>query len=136
MPWHNLSTGGQATMTERIISGLCYVTFGLLGLLYIIISGRSGQSGFFRFHFLQSIVLGILGMLISWSGNIFISLMGGLVGLMGPAIAAPIIGGVNTTLLVVMWLGYILLGYGMLWAFMGKYAEIPFVSNLVYQQMR
>jgi hypothetical protein len=26
--------------------------------------------------------------------------------------------------------------YGLIWAFLGKYAEIPFLSNLVRQQIR
>jgi len=135
MPWHNLSNS-QPDVKERIIAGLCYVTFGLVGLLYIIISGRSGQSSFFRFHFLQSIILGILGVLCNWTSSIFIGLLTGILSMFGAAFAQQAVGVVDFTLVVVIRAAYLLLGYGMLWAFLGKYAEIPFISNLVRQQMR
>jgi uncharacterized membrane protein len=136
MPWINQSS--QPSTTERVIGGLCYLTFGLLGLLYIIISGRSSQSPFFRFHFLQSIVLGIIGLLLSWTAQVFMSLMGGLLsmlaGAIGPA-AMQIAFGLNIAFDAITKACFLLLIYGMLFAFLGKYAEIPFISNLVRRQM-
>ncbi len=65
MPSWNNQRGPD--MVERVISGLCYLSFGLIGLLYIIVSGKSANSEFFRFHFMQAIVLGILGVLLGWT---------------------------------------------------------------------
>lgn len=136
MPWINQSS--QPSATERVIGGLCYLTFGLLGLLYIIISGRSSQSPFFRFHFLQSIVLGIIGLLLSWTTQVFMTLMSGLLtmlsGVIGP-VAGSIAFGLTFTFDIVTKACFFLLVYGMLFAFLGKYAEIPFISSLVRRQM-
>jgi uncharacterized membrane protein len=124
---------------EKAMAGLCYLTVGLIGLLYIILSGKSSQSPFFRFHFLQSIILGVLGCLISWAASIFLSIMLGILGLFGDAANSP------TQLLCIgagflgrygYLAGILLLLYGAVFAFLGRYAEIPIISKLVRQQMR
>jgi uncharacterized membrane protein len=50
----------------RIMSALCYMSSGIIGLLYILLNGRNNESTFFRFHFIQAILLGIFTMLISF----------------------------------------------------------------------
>ena len=49
MPWINQK---NPQMVERAVAGLCYLSGGLIGLLYIVISRSKSQSMFFRFHFL------------------------------------------------------------------------------------
>src|ERR1700730_4152645 len=63
---------------ERAIAGLCYLSGGLIGLLYIIISRSKSQSMFFRFHFLQSMILVVLGFLLGWTEGIMMQILGGL----------------------------------------------------------
>ena len=136
MPWTNES---QPTVLQRVIAGVCYMTAGLAGLLYIVISGRSGQSPFFRFHFLQSIIVSIIGLLLSWAGGVLFTILGKLLGMVdaaAPGVGTQIAFWLGMTLDVVMKAGFLLLVYGMIFAFLGKYAEIPFISNLVRQQMR
>lgn len=135
MPWVNNS---QPSVVERVVGGLCYLTLGLAGLLFIIISGQRGQSQFFRFHFLQSIIVGIIALLLSWASNVFISLILGLLsmlsGLMGSA--APLVAyWVTQGLTIVLNAFNLLLVYGAIWSFLGKFAEIPFISDLVRRQM-
>lgn len=126
------------TTLERVIAGICYLTLGLAGLLFIIISGQRGQSQFFRFHFLQSIIVGIILLLLGWTSGILVSLLAGLLGML-----SPLMGGNGP--LVVSWIGWgldvilkalnLLVFYGMIWAFLGKFAEIPFISDIVRRQM-
>jgi uncharacterized membrane protein len=114
-------------ITERIVGSLCYLTFGLAGIIYILLSGRHGQSDIFRFHFMQSIALGILGLLLSWAIRLFTSTFLSLLGNIGLEI-----------IVCVDWLmkaAYLLLLYGMIASLLGKYAEIPLVSDLVRRQM-
>lgn len=136
MPWINQR---QPDVQEKAISGVCYLTVGLIGLLYIILSGKSANSPFFRFHFLQSILLGVLGCLLNWTAGAFVSILGGMLGMFGEAASGPssvILNGITFLIHNIYLAGILLLGYGAIWAFLGKYAEIPFVSNLVRQQIR
>jgi uncharacterized membrane protein len=121
---------------ERAIAGLCYVSGGLIGLLYIVISRSKSQSMFFRFHFLQSMILIALGFLINFTLNITQNILGGMAGLMQ-------LDQVNVVLNVIaIGVGFIMKGgilivlYGMIMAFLGKFAEIPVISPLVRQNMR
>jgi uncharacterized membrane protein len=121
---------------ERAIAGLCYVSGGLIGLLYIVISRSKSQSMFFRFHFLQSMILIALGFLINFTLNITQNILGGMAGLMQ-------LDQVNVFLNVIaIGVGFIMKGgilivlYGMIMAFLGKFAEIPVISPLVRQNMR
>lgn len=136
MPWINHT---EPTKWERIIAGFCYLTFGLVGLLYIILSGRSGQSSFFRFHFLQSIILGIIGLLLSWCSGIFVTIISAVLGMidgLAPGIGTQLAYWLSQTIVIIVRAAYLLLVYGLIWAFLGKYAEIPFISDLVRRQMR
>jgi uncharacterized membrane protein len=133
MPWMNDSAPSAA---DRVVSGLCYLTMGLVGLLYIIISGSRGQGQFFRFHFLQSIILGIISLLLSWSSNLFVMFLTSIAGLLGADFASQVGGWVVFAVGIVAKAGLLLIVYGTIWAFLGKYAEIPFISNIVRQQMR
>jgi uncharacterized membrane protein len=136
MPWINQR---QPDFQEKAISALCYLTVGLIGLLYIILAGKSANSPFFRFHFLQAILLGVLGCLLSWTAGAFVSILSGMLGMFGEAASGPsssILSGIEFLIRNIYMAGILLLGYGALWALLGKYAEIPFVSNLVRQQIR
>lgn len=134
MPWINQK---NPETIERIIAGLCYLSGGLIGLLYIIISRSKSQSMFFRFHFLQSMILVVIGVLLSWTVSITMNILGGVAGLFGSGSAVG--PGLEIFATVVEWImkgGFLLLIYGMIMAFIGKMAEIPLISPLVRQNMR
>jgi uncharacterized membrane protein len=132
MPWTNQT---KPTVIERVVGGVCYFTFGLAGIIYIILSGRSGQSDFFRFHFLQSIVLSILGILFGWMIQAFLKIATAMLLTFGTSFSISLVNMLAFTCDAFVKAAYLLLIYGMLWAFMGKYAEIPFISNIVRRQM-
>ncbi len=132
------TSGPKPEKLERIIAGSCYLSGGLVGLLYIIITGRNGQTNFFRFHFLQAIFLGIMFLLLQWTADIIVQIGSGLLGLfqgIAPAVA------MNGPFYLAFGLGWLLKGYllviayGMIWAFLGKYAEIWWVSGFIRQKM-
>jgi len=136
MPWNNPRT---PDVVEKIISGLCYLSFGLIGLLYLIVNGKSSNSGFFRFHFMQSILLGILGVLLNWTSGFFVSSIAGILSLFGSSLASvqpSVMMVIGTTVDTIAKVGILLNLYGAVWAFLGKYAEIPVLSDLVRQQSR
>ena len=87
-------------------------------------------------HFLQSIVLGIISLLLSWSANVLVMFLTSIAGLAGGDFATQIGGWVEFAVGIVSKAGLLLIVYGTIWAFLGKYAEIPFISNIVRQQMR
>lgn len=124
-------------LIERLLAGLCYLTMGLIGLLYIIFQGKHSNSNFFRFHFLQSIILGIVAILLQWTVGIFANLFGGIVGLIpGAGGGTEIVGMIVGVISMVLKGASLILVYGMVFAFLGKYAEIPYFSRLVRQQLR
>ena len=136
MPWQYEK---EQTVLERVVGGICYLTFGLAGLLFIILSGKRGQSQFFRFHFLQSIVLCIISLLLSWCSGIFIQMVGSLLsGLAASGVGAveQIMFWTQRSLYVVITAFNLLLVYGLILSFLGRYAEIPFISDVVRRQMR
>ncbi len=127
--------GSNADTVERLVAGLCYMTLGLAGLIYTIIQGRYARTNFFRFHFLQSILLGIFGMLLNWTSSIFVQIVGGILQMipgMGPQMIMFLPAGVD----IILRAGMLLLLYGLVMALLGKEAPIPLVSNIVRQQLR
>lgn len=133
MPW--LNTRGPSAL-EKVVSGLCYLTFGLAGILYIIISGQRNQSDFFRFHFLQSIVVGIIGMILSWSSGVLAGVLTSLIAMIPGSGGAQMIYWLSQAIGILLKAFNLLLVYGMIWAFLGKIADIPFLSSVVRRQMR
>lgn len=132
------SSGSKPPTLERVITGSCYLSGGLVGLLYIIITGRQGQSNFFRFHFLQSILLGIMFLLLQWTADIIVNIGSGLLGLFKGVAPTVALYGPMYLSTGLSWLltGYLLLiAYGMIWAFLGKYAEIWWISGFIRQKM-
>ena len=134
MPWRLQS---ELTVPDKIVAGLCYPTFGVAGLLYTIFGRPGAQLQQFRFHFIQSIVLWIVGTLLSWCLAPLLQLFLGLCTAIMPATA---VSSINTGLFyvfnIVQIAFYLLLAYGAIWAFLGKYAEVPFISNVVRQNLR
>ena len=140
MAWRQ--TNENASVKERAIAVVCYLTAGLAGIIYIIISRSSGQSRFFRFHFLQSIVLGILSLMLAWCRDALMLIAA------GPFTAffnylntiMPNTGGMiaNGILMVIGWVftAFALLPfYALIFAALGKYSEIPYISDVVRRQM-
>jgi len=123
-------------MQDKIFSCLSCLTYGLTGFLWIIISHLRGQSlsSFARFHVFQSIFVFIAIYVVGLILNILL----GIVQIM-PFIGAfiinivyflkgyPLIFGLSAIPLLIQGLSI----YMAVSAFLGKYAEIPGVSETV-----
>jgi uncharacterized membrane protein len=92
---------------------------------------------FFRFHFIQSMLIGIFACLINLTSSGTFQILGGILGLFNnPGLANQILSVLALVVELIMKGGMLLCLYGMIWAFMGKYAEIPVISPLVRQKLR
>ncbi len=136
------SKQGKPELLERALAAGCYLSCGFIGLIYILFSGRHSNSPFFRFHFLQSIIIGIFTYLLGWAETIIKDTLIGISGLifsvLAPAadILALINNGIGLLWFLITKLAFLLLVYGFVLALLGKYAEIPGLSRLVYKQLR
>jgi hypothetical protein len=77
----------DSDMTMKVMSAASYLTYGIAGLIYVIANGRYSKNMFFRFHFVQAILLSIFNTFISWTGSALGNTLGGILGLFGPAAA-------------------------------------------------
>lgn len=145
MPWRNdrsFNPGSynrnSPSLTERVVCILCYITSGIAGIIYIIITRSQSQSEFFRFHFLQSIVLGIISLLLSWALQAAAVALGPIISALLEALsgAGIVIGTVTQVLSLFMGIFMLLPLYGAIMAGLGKYAQIPLISDVVRNQMR
>lgn len=132
MPWR--SQFGPSNL-ERIIGGLCYLTFGLAGLIYILLKKGGQQSQLFRFHMYQAVFLSILSVMASWALGPLVSILLNILGAVAPAAVPGIATVIGFVFDVVGKAFYLLLLYGAVMAFLGKFAEVPYISGVVRQNM-
>jgi uncharacterized membrane protein len=130
------SSYGQTNWVERVVAALCYFSFGLVGLLYILITGRSRQSDFFQFNFLQSILLGVFAFLLQMTVQALSGLLGGTIGFFSPEAAHGVMMPIALLVQVGTGIIYLSLLFGAVWALLGKQAQLPLISRLVRQQIR
>jgi uncharacterized membrane protein len=130
------SNYGQSSWIERIVAALCYFSCGLVGLIYILITGQNRQTAFFQFNFLQGILLGIFAVVLNMAFNALGGIFGGTVGMISQSAASAVVSPINVIGDLVSIIIKIALLYGAVWALLGKQPEIPLVSRLVRQQMR
>ena len=129
-----------ASMPERIFSGLSCLTYGLVGFVWIIISHIRNRSlsSFARFHIFQSIFVFIS----IYVASIIFNILFGFVQIM-PFIGSffvdlkyfltgyPLIFGMSMTSFLVQGLAI----YMAVFAFRGKYAELPWFSDTVRRML-
>jgi uncharacterized membrane protein len=133
MPWRLQSN--PSTM-EKVCGGLSYFTFGLAGLIYLLLSKNSGQSQLFRFHMYQAVFLSILATLITWAIVPLVGIITNVVSAFAQPVAVGIATAAGMIQLICGGLFQLVLLYGAVMAFLGKFAEIPFISPMVRQNMR
>lgn len=133
MPWRLAS---EPTTMEKICAGLSYFTFGLAGLIYMLLQKTQNQSDLFRFHMYQAVFLCILATLFNWAIQPLLGIILPLVGAVAPAVAAAGATAAFAIGTVLSGIFSLVLLYGAVMAFLGKFAEVPFISNLVRRNMR
>lgn len=129
----------NSDMMMKVMSAASYLTGGIAGLIYSIMNGRYSKNMFFRFHFIQGLMLSMLFMFISWTGSILGNTVGGILGLFGPAAggASGVVGGGLGLVMQGVQLIYLLAVIaGVVQSMRGKYLEIPGVSKLVRSNTR
>ncbi len=124
------------SLKDRLISGFTYLTFGLVGFIWLIISHlrQERPSPFNRFNIFQSIFIAIILYLLGLVFNIIL----GIVEIM------PIIGPITVNIAYYltdypMILGYSVVNFAKIalilylavFAFMGRQGEVPWVSDTV-----
>lgn len=135
--------GGNYSWTEKIVSALSYspgmIGF-VIGIIYILTKAEGSNSTFFRFHFYQAIFLGVCIAVIQMGGEATSGLLIGTMRLFEGAIGSDTVTlFTNNTILLGLILNIpfiLLILYGMIWALLGKYAEIPFISKTIRNMIR
>lgn len=124
------------SMKDKIISGLTYLTSGVVGFIWIIITylRRDRLSGFTRFHIFQSIFIYILLYVLGLVFNILTGFVQ-IIPIIGPLTVnlvyffrdAPIVLGFSVINFAIITLTV----YLSIFAFMGKIGEVPWVTDTV-----
>ncbi len=125
---------------EKIGAAVTYLTLGIWGLVWLLISRRQyhDQKDFVRFHCMQSIFVGMLYMFIPQGLAILISLV------------IQIISFIPGSSVIVHWLHVIhgivqagihyglliLILYCVIFSFYGRFTNIPWISQIINRMLR
>lgn len=126
-------------MIERIIAALTYLTMGMVGFIWLIIGlfTKARLKPFLQYHIFQSIFISlafaVLSILISWLSNIlsFIPIINRIVAQITFLLNMPLIFDYSLLQSVI----YVLLIYLAVTAFIGKFSYIPWVSDIIDQNI-
>ena len=129
----------EATMIEKIIAGLSYLTMGMVGFIWLIIGlfTRARLKTFLQFHIFQSIFISlaytVIALLVSWLSNIFsvIPFVNKVVAQITFLLNMPLL--FNYSFIQIILYGFIF--YLAIQAFRGKYSYIPWISEIIGQNI-
>ncbi len=127
-------------MIERIVSGLTYPTMGMIGFIWLLLGliTRAKLRTFTQYHIFQSIFLSIAYVIVS----ILIGVLSNILSVI------PLIN--KLTAQIIFWLNmpaifgysliqaciYTVIIYLTITAFMGKYSYLPWVSDIIRQNIK
>lgn len=126
-------------MIERIIAALTYLTMGMVGFIWLIIGlfTKARLKPFLQYHIFQSIFISlafaVLSIFVSWVSNIlsFIPIINRIVAQITFLLNMPVVFDYSLLQAVI----YLLLIYLAVTAFIGKYSYIPWVSDIIDQNI-
>lgn len=126
-------------MIERIIAALTYLTMGMVGFIWLIagLFTKARLKPFLQYHIFQSIFIAlgftVLSIFIGWLSNLlsFIPIINRLVAQITFLLNMPLIFDYS----LLQTLIYTVLIYLAVTAFMGKYSYIPWVSDIIGQNI-
>lgn len=126
------------TFPEKAAAAACYLPamIGfLIGVVYILAKGPGSDRSFFRFHFFQAIFLSILmfclQMLASGMSGAIIGTLRLFEGLIGNGTVVFLSSNMEYVQYALMAPFVLLIPYGMIFALIGRYANIPWVSRVI-----
>ncbi len=127
-------------MIERIVAALSYITMGFAGFIWLIVAffSKSHLRPFMQYHIFQSIFISIayfllcyvLGFLLNILS--FLPFINRLVAQLTFLFNAPIFGIYSIIQLII----YAIVLYLTVTSFMGKYSRIPWISDIIDQNVR
>ncbi len=128
------------SMIERIVSGLTYPTLGLAGVVWLIIGAltRSYPKKFTMYHIFQSVFLSILYIIVNWifwqAVNLlsFVPILNRILRQLVYWFNMPLVLGYS----VMQCFIYGVIIYLTVFAFMGLYSYIPWVSDIIKSNFR
>ena len=132
MPWR---INSDPNTVERVVAGLSYLTFGMAGLIYLLLTKERAQSTQFRFHTFLAMFTWLLLVLFQWAASFMGHLLFPLFSFAG-AFGTTMVTAVNGLFTLLGIVFYLVLLYGAVMAFLGKFAEVPLISNVVHRNMR
>ena len=126
-------------MIEKIIAALTYITMGMAGFIWLIVGlfTKARLKPFLQYHIFQSIFISlgftVLSIFIGWLSNLlsFIPLINRLVAQVTFLLNMPLIFDYSLLQSII----YARLIYLAITAFMGKYSYIPWVSDIIDQNI-
>lgn len=126
-------------LTERVVASLSYLTMGMAGFIWLIVSlfTNARLKPFLQYHIFQSIFISIgftvLSLFIGFISNIlsFIPLINKLVAQIAFLLNMPVLFGYSLIQIVI----YSVLIYLAGTSFLGKYSYIPWVSDIIGQNI-
>lgn len=135
-----MATKDTPYMIERIVAAASYLTMGMAGFIWLIIAlfTKARLKPFLMYHIVQSIMISllfvILSMFLGWVSNIlsFIPLINKLVAQITFLLNMPLLFDYSLIQIVI----YSLLIYLAVTSFLGKFSYIPYLSDLVDQNVR
>ena len=126
-------------MIERIVAALTYLTMGMVGFIWLIIGlfTKARLKPFLQYHIFQSIFISLcfalLSILIGWLSNLlsFIPVINQIVAQITFWLNMPLIFDYS----LIQALIYLFLIYLAITSFIGKYSYIPWVSDIIDQNI-
>lgn len=127
-------------LIERIIAALSYLTMGMVGFIWLIIGlfTQASLKPFLKFHIFQSIFISlgftVLSMFVGWLSNIlsFIPFINKLVAQINFLLNMPLIFDYSILQTII----YVFIIYLAVTSFVGKYSYIPWLSDIIDQNIR
>ena len=125
---------------EKISAAATYLTLGIWGLIWLLISKRSyfDQKDFVRFHCYQSIFVGLLYMFIPQGFAILFSLITQILGLI--PFLSPVTDGLHVAHGIIQTAFHYgllaLIIYCVIFSLFGKYTNIPYISQIINRMLR
>lgn len=127
----------------KIAAAACYLPSLIgfvVGIIYIFCKGPGCNGNFFRFHFYQSIFLGILGtcvmMLANGSTGIVVGFARLFEGVLGAGFVGALMENSAITGLILASPLFLAAVYGAIWALLGKFTTLPWVSKVIWNMLR
>lgn len=126
-------------LTERMVASLSYLTMGMAGFIWLIVSLLTNirLKPFLQYHIFQSIFISlgftVLSLFVGFLSNIlsFIPLINKLVAQIAFLLNVPVLLGYSLIQIVI----YSVLIYLAGTSFLGKYSYIPWVSDIIGQNI-